>query len=543
MLKPKDYSKRLCAHDLELWPADDAEKKEISIRLDWLEAPFTSLSAAKTAIQLRQQLLADGFRHAVVLGMGGSSLAPEVYSELIKELKTSITQGLSVSILDSTSPEQVLEKREELPLNKSVFIVSSKSGTTSEMEACFNYFFAELMKSGTKEPEKHFIAITDPGTPLEALGKAKGFLKVINSNPNVGGRYSALIEFGIVPAVLAGLDGEKLLELAKKMSLMCEESSGNEVSPGVALGIKLGEAYQNGRDKLTIIADPALASIGSWIEQLIAESSGKNGKGILPVANEPITQPEKYSEDRFFVYLSQNDSQNPFVKELAALGHPVEKYEITDIYQIGAEFLRWEIATAVVCSIIGVNAFNQPNVQLSKSITKAMISEFKKEKTLKEGNSQFTDGNISIFGDLMIDGREGRISNILQKFIDQIDSKGFVAINAFIARNSSNENRLQKFRKKILEKTGKTTTLGFGPRFLHSTGQLHKGGKNNGLFILITADQIVDFPIPKEDMHFGTLLLAQALGDMHALQQQNRHVLRIHFHGDTFRETDLTTLV
>ncbi|MBM3137923.1 MAG: bifunctional transaldolase/phosoglucose isomerase, partial [Chloroflexi bacterium] len=371
-LNESSFIKRLCNHDVHLWPADKAGQEEIAIRLDWFESPIQDLDIVEQASTLRDELLQSGFTHAVVLGMGGSSLAPEVFGLFAKKL--GITGGLDLSILDSTSPDQVLSKRDEIPLEKTIFFVSSKSGGTSEMDACFRYFWKELEDRGVRNPGNHFIAITDPGTTLEKLATEKEFRKFFRANPNVGGRYSALIEFGLVPAVVAGIDGEKLLQTARDMMVNCMDLPGTITNPGILLGTLLTTAYAQGRDKLTIIADPTLDSIGAWIEQLIAESSGKDGKGILPVANEPLLDPQKYGGDRIFVYLNSDNEHHKFVQSLIDCGHPVVNFPIHNISQLGAEFYRWEMATAVACSIIGVNAFDQPNVQLSKSITKDMIS-------------------------------------------------------------------------------------------------------------------------------------------------------------------------
>ena len=540
-LQNTDFANRLCAHDVDLWPADEVGKEEIANRLDWLEAPIQDLRIIQQAAALREELIHAGFTHTVVLGMGGSSLAPEVFGKLARDY--GITGGLDLSILDSTSPVQVLAKRSEIPLDKIIFFVSSKSGGTSEMDASYRYFWHELEEIGVKTPGDHFIAITDPGTPLDMLANQKNFRKCFRANPNVGGRYSALIEFGLVPAVIAGIDGEKLLRTSRNMMVDCSNYKSSITNPGILLGTLLAAAYSVGRDKLTIIADNSLVPIGAWIEQLIAESSGKEGKGILPVADEPLMDPEKYGNDRFFVYLNSDNEYKQFVDSLITLDHPVVNLPIDDLYQLGAEFYRWEMATATACSIIGVNAFDQPNVQLSKSITKGMISEYKKNQVIREGEPMFSGNSISIFSEHLGLENLPNASFILREFLSLAGEESYIAINAFIDRNEINKSQLQFFRKKLMESTGLATTLGFGPRFLHSTGQLHKGGKNNGLFIIITVEACEDIDIPDEGMTFGKLLLAQAIGDMRALQQQNRRVLRLHFHGNDFGKDNLGELI
>lgn len=536
-----NINKRLCAHDVLLWPADEAGKAEIAVRLDWLEAPVTSRKIIEPALNLKGELEHNGFTHAVVLGMGGSSLAPEVFGKLTESLGAS--GGLKLTILDSTCPEQVFAVRKNIPLDKTIFFVSSKSGTTSEMDAGFRYFWEELKKAGQTAPQRHFVAISDPGTILEKLAKEKGFRRIFSANPNVGGRYSALIEFGLLPAVVAGVGISTLLDSAEDMMIPCFDGNGQILNPGVLLGIILAEAYATGRDKLTVLADSVVEPISAWIEQLIAESSGKNGKGILPVAGEPLLKPEKYGQDRLFVYLRSSGDKSEFAAELSSLGHPIIEFLIDNVDHLGAEFYRWEIATAVACSIIGVNAFDQPNVQLSKTITKEMIDEYKEKKRIDENGLIFKDDNFEIFSEVSELKDYTTPLLILKDFLGLANENGFISINAFVERDKENENTLKSFRKLLLETTGLTTTLGFGPRFLHSTGQLHKGGKNNGIFIVITTQPEIDLEIPGEDMTFGTLLKAQAIGDIRALQNQERRVLHLHFKGKKLNEINLSSLL
>jgi len=522
------FFQRFCARDVTLWAEKDAEKEEVAHRLDWLDAVNNGERTIQLAEALLDGLISEGFSHTVVLGMGGSSLAPEVFSKMFQNEELLRTNRLDLSILDTTNPEQIESKRRELPIEKTLFIVSSKSGGTSEVNALEAYFWNELERSGIEKPGIHFIAITDPFTSLEKKGKEKGYRQIIQANPNVGGRYSALIEFGLVPAVLMGIDCRKLLNQARKMELDCCDLQMVADNPGIILGKFLAEAYSSSRDKLTIIADPELEPLGSWIEQLIAESSGKNGKGILPIDLEPIQEPQFYGEDRVFVYFSKNGQHNAFLEQLALSGHPIITFGIKDPYDLGAELLKWEIATAVVCAKIGVNAFDQPNVQLSKSITQEMISEIKKNSGLMPQMPIFSSDDIEVFSENKALSKCQNNDEMISKFLGSITPGDFVAINAFVPRNTEFFSELQKFRKAIADHTNDATTLGFGPRFLHSTGQIHKGGKNNGLFLIITYEPKNDFDIPGEGMTFGTLQIAQAIGDMRALQQMNRRVLRIH---------------
>ena len=536
----KQFLQRFTARDVTLWADTDSDKEEVAHRLDWLDSANTSEKAIKIAEVLLDGLISEGFSHAVVLGMGGSSLAPEVFSKVFQKPEFRGENRLDLSILDTTNPEQIKTKRDALPIEKTLFIVSSKSGGTSEVNALEAYFWEELINSGIDKPGSHFIAITDPGTSLEKKGKEKGYRQVILANPNVGGRYSALIEFGLVPAALMGIDCRELLEQAMKMDITCGDASEN---PGVLLGGFLAEEYVAGRDKLTLLADPQLESLGSWIEQLIAESSGKNGKGILPIDLEPVQDPNFYGGDRVFVYFSNDGRQDHALEELAQSGHPTITFRIEDPYDLGAEFLKWETATAVTCAMIGVNAFDQPNVQLSKSITQRMITEIKLNSGLNEEKPIFRSDEVDVYGNDEALSKSQDISDLINIFLSESKPGDFIGINAFVTRNAGYFSGLQKFREALAIKNGLATTLGFGPRFLHSTGQIHKGGKNNGHFLIITEDHDDDIEIPGEGMSFGTLQVAQAIGDMSALQQMGRHVIRLHFKKGKLRPDILAELL
>jgi transaldolase/glucose-6-phosphate isomerase len=536
------FFQQFCSRDVSLWTEKDSEKEEVAQRLDWLDAAHSGSNIIQHAETLLDDLVKEGYTHVVVLGMGGSSLAPEVFSAIFCNHDDNEKIRLDLSILDTTNPDQILEKRKELPINQTLFIVSSKSGGTAEVNALEAYFWDELLKAGVKNPGNQFIAITDPGTSLEKKGKEKGYRQVIQANPNVGGRYSALIEFGLVPAVLMGIDGKRLLEQAKRMEIDRNLPQAAAMNSGVLLGLFLTASYMNGRDKLTIITDPELKSMGSWIEQLIAESSGKNDKGILPIDLEPLHDSKFYDKDRVFVYFSKNDFHKAFIENLKKSGCPIISFNLNDSYQLGAEFLRWEIATAIACSLIGVNAFDQPNVQLSKTITQQMIVEIKKNSGRIEQEPIFSFDEINVYGEKEPLESALNITEIFNQFLMPCMPGDFVAINAFVNRNPSCFFDLQELRRVISNKTNLATTIGFGPRFLHSTGQLQKGGKNNGHYLILTADSENDMEIPGEGMSFGTLQVAQAIGDMRALQQLNRHVLRLHFKKGKFNPTLLTKM-
>ena len=524
--------------DAALWTKETSEVDEVLHRLGWIDAPISSRAIVDEADNLLDELIKDGFTHALVLGMGGSSLASEVFSKVFKKEGKSSERGLALSILDSTDPIQIDEKTREIPIKKTLFIISSKSGTTAEVKALLAYFWKLAKEVKEKSPGEHFVVITDPGTPLEKLGLDKSFRKVFSSDPNVGGRYSALTAFGIVPLVLSGIDGHQFLNAANRMRMKCSRSSPIEKNPGFALGSVIAEAYFDDRDKVTILTDPVYNAFGSWLEQLIAESSGKSGKGILPIDREPIVPAVDYSNDRVFYYLRSSGKLDGLVDALVDLNHPVIVSYLDDKFDIAAEIYKWEIAIVAACSFIQVNPFNQPNVQESKLITHGMISGYKHNPILEEGSLLFSNSEYSIYGNAEKAQTEKEIT---EEFFT-VNAGDYISINAFLPRIEAYENMLQQLRKHLLSKYSVPVTLGFGPRFLHSTGQLHKGGKNNGLFLIISQDTPIDFEIPGEGMNFSVLEKAQALGDMQALEKNNRRVLRIHLKQKTLLENDLIEL-
>ena len=535
-LKSEEFPKKFFAPDTSLWTDNSSEAEEIKHRMGWIDAPVLSKDIVIKAEKLLGEIKSDGFSHALVLGMGGSSLAPEVFSSVFEN-----ESGIRLSILDSTDPIQIDEKTKEIPINKTLFIISSKSGSTVEIKTLFAYFWGLVEKTDKGRTGDHFIAITDPGTQLEDLGKEKKFRKIFKADPDVGGRYSALIAFGIVPAVLAGVDGDALLDSANKMRIKCGESIPIENNPGFNLGAILAEAYLAGSDKLTILADVPFRLFGSWLEQLIAESSGKTGKGILPIDNEPTLTAKEYSNDRIFYYLRSNGEFDDFVESLVENSYPVIVSPIENIYDLGEEIYKWEIAIVSACSIIDVNPFNQPNVQESKTIASEMIDAYKNNPVLTEKDILYSDSSYTVFGNFDKNIGEKSLKTIISQFLSP--AKGdYIAINAFLPRNDTYEEMLQQFREKILKRYSVPVTLGFGPRFLHSTGQLHKGGRNNGIFLIITQDSTVDLQIPDEGMSFSTLERAQALGDMKALEQNGRRVLRVHLRSHTLSFTDIDKL-
>jgi len=490
---------RLWAHDPTIWTTDPAGQAEVKIRLGWLTLPETMRPSLAEFQAMAAGIHVDGITKFLLLGMGGSSLSPEVLA---------LVFGVNnFAILDSTDPGQVREAMAAFPPAETPYIVSSKSGGTAEVMSVFENFWSLSDGNGS-----HFIAITDPGTSLEKLAQERGFRQVFNADPLVGGRYSALTAFGLVPAALMKLDLERILNRAGWMMRECAPDQPAARNPGLVLGAILGQAALAGRDKLTILADDVLAPAGAWLEQLMDESSGKLDKGILIVDGEAQHAPAFYGKDRIFAYLRLDGQHGAFAAALRAAGQPVLEFRLSGRYDLFAEMYRWEVATAIACAEIGVNAFDQPDVQIAKDIAKKKIAEYREKGKL--GSGTFI--------------RAADAPAALKEFLAQARPGDYLAINAYLRRNPAMNAALQELRQKLGAKTGLPTTLGFGPRFLHSTGQLHKGGANNGLFLQITAETAHDLDIPGQGMTFGTLQLAQALGDYDALAARGRRILRVH---------------
>jgi transaldolase/glucose-6-phosphate isomerase len=519
---------RFWKQDPSLWANDPAGQYEVTIRMGWLDSTDKARKKLKEYEAFAKEIRKAKIDRVLVLGMGGSSLTAEMFSSLFPSLPAPLPpgegrrgEGIRLAILDSTDPAQVASAAEQFPPEKSLYIVASKSGGTAEVMAAFDYFWKLSKRDGS-----HFVAITDPGTSLEALARKRGFRKIFSADPMVGGRYSALTDFGLVPAALLGIDLPRLLDRADWMRNQCSENCPAARDPGLALGAVLGEAALGGRDKLTVLADAPLAAFAGWIEQIVAESSGKDGKGILPVPLEPVGSPVVYGDDRIFVYLRQTGEFDEAVSKLNAAGHPVIQFPIANFYDIGAEIFRWEIATAIACSILGVNAFDQPNVESSKKITKAKIAEYQKKGRLREGKPSWKKDGVLVFSSTAVTGAS--LKSVLNGFLKKAKKGGYIAVNAYLPRNAENIEMLQKLRVAIRAKTGNAVTAGFGPRFQHSTGQFHKGGPKNALFLVVTAEPEKDIAIPAQGLTFGALIRAQALGDYEALIEAKRKAIRIH---------------
>jgi len=520
------YVGSLFDHEPSFWTADESGYEEIRERLGWLSLPGQQFGVIEELTTFKEKLLAEGYEYAFVLGMGGSSLAPEVMSQAIAPVSG---KGLKLQIIDTTSPDEIAFRLRGIDLKRTLFIVSSKSGGTSETTSAFKYFWAELEKIDPENVGKHFVAITDPNTSLQDLAYRKDFRKVFNARPDVGGRYSVFTHFGLVPAAVMGIDLLKLLGQGNTSDLQSRKNVPYPANPNLMLGLVLGEAAKHGKDKLTFIAEGFSSSLVPWLEQLIAESSGKEGKGILPIENEPVLLGQSYPEDRIFVYFKTDGSKAWLAEEQKVTGHVVITIAIPDPYALAREFYRWEYATAIACAVLQVNAFDQPNVQLSKTIAKEVINSYQKNGKLEDGEPIWENDQAVVFGFRYEDAlKENDLESLLLAYAKSIPQNGYVVLSGFIPRLEENFEFLQALREKILNTVNKATTLGFGPRFLHSTGQLHKGGQPGGLFIHFTKDAELDFEIPSEGMSFGTLQRAQALGDLQALVQKDRVALRVH---------------
>jgi transaldolase / glucose-6-phosphate isomerase len=512
---------RLWAKDGSLWAASGKPADEVAAWLGWLDLPDAMAERAGELEHLARDVREDGYRRAAVLGMGGSSLAPELFSRVFGSV-----DGLEVRILDSTHPDVVRAFRSWATSQRTLFCLSSKSGSTTEPNA-FQAAMAEMA------PALDFIAITDPGTSLAELARVQEFRAIIEAPRDVGGRYSALSVFGLVPAALAGVDVRGLLERAQRMAAACRTGDA-AANPGLVLGAAIGEAALAGRDKLTILVAPRLASFGDWAEQLVAESTGKAGKGIVPVVGEPIGAPEDYGDDRFFVAMTLAGEPSAELEDLARrlvdLGHPVRRIELADSLDIGAEFVRWEVATAAAGVVLGIDPFDQPNVQESKDATKELLAAFRAGGSLPQPAPMVSEQGIAVTADpaalgdtpVSVDGAVAQLIGLARP------GRDYVGILAYLPPEAPIAERLQRIRGRIRDALGVATTLGFGPRFLHSTGQLHKGGPDGGVFLQVTDDPAKDLPIPGWEESFGTLVAAQALGDLTALQRHGRRVLRLH---------------
>jgi transaldolase/glucose-6-phosphate isomerase len=535
--------RRLWAQDATLWTSADENKW-----LDWLGITEDQLAHIEHLNQLAQEVQNLEFTHALLLGMGGSSLCPEVM-----KLTFGKTEGFpELLVLDSTDPAQIQAIEHQIDLTRTLFIVSSKSGSTLEPNIFKQYFFDRVQQIlGAESAGNRFIAVTDPGSKLQHIAEDDDFHRIFFGVPGIGGRYSALSNFGMVPAAAMGVDVAKFLNLAEVMVHSCASSVPATENPGVVLGNILGVLANQGRDKVTLIASPGIADLGAWLEQLLAESTGKDGKGLIPVDREPLGDPSVYGSDRIFAYIrleSQPDSaQDAAVAALERAGQPVIHISVVDRYQIGQEFFRWEIATAVAGSIIGINAFDQPDVEASKIVTRQLTTEYEKSGTLPSETAIVVEGGIQLFTDSknaaalsQAAGNEQSLVGYLKAHLNRLQAGDYLALLAYIDRNDTHQTQLQAIRETIRDAKKVATCLGFGPRFLHSTGQAYKGGPNSGVFLQITCDDTTDIPVPQQKYTFGVVKSAQARGDFQVLAERDRRALRVHLGQDV--QAGLATL-
>jgi transaldolase/glucose-6-phosphate isomerase len=523
--------RRLWQRDASLWTNSDEAQW-----LGWLDITEKQLANVGEFQKLADEIRKENFSDILLLGMGGSSLCPEVLEKTYGQIK-----GFPrLHVLDSTDPAQVKAFEKKVDLSKTLFIVSSKSGSTLEPNIFKQYFFDRLKQAiGADKAGSRFIAITDPGSKLEKEAQSDHFRQIFHGLPSIGGRYSALSNFGIVPAAVMGLDVQKFLDATEEMVQACAASVPVEKNPGVMLGIVLGTATKTGRDKVTIIASPAISDLGAWLEQLLAESTGKQGQGIIPVDRERLASAEAYGNDRVFAYLrfesAPDADQDAKVAALEKAGQPVIRIAVQDTYDLGQEFFRWEIATAVAGSIIGINAFNQPDVEASKIETRKLTDQYEKSGSLPAEQPIFEQNGINLFTDsknASALGKSNSLAGFLKAHLGRIKSGDYFAVLGFIEMNDEHEAALQKIRHTVRDSRHVPTCLGFGPRFLHSTGQAYKGGPNSGVFLQVTCDDDADLQVPGQKYTFGIVKAAQARGDFQVLADRGRRALRVHLGKD-----------
>ena len=524
---------RLWQHDASLWTGDDEAKW-----LGWLDVVEEQIANPVELRNFAKEVWSAGFKDILLLGMGGSSLCPEV----LRMTYGKIAGYPDLHVLDSSDPAQVKAFENKIDIGRTLFIVSSKSGSTLEPNIFKQYFFERTKQVvGADKAGSHFLAITDPGSKMQQVAEGDRFRHIFFGKPSIGGRYSALSHFGMVPAAAIGVDTKKFLDRAQEMVRACGPSAPVEANPGAVLGIILGTATRSGRDKVTIITSPDISDLGAWLEQLLAESTGKVGKGIIPVDREELAAPEVYGDDRVFAYIhTQHATDVRIDTKVAALeeaGHAVLRIAMSDIYDLGAEFFCWEIATAVAGSIIGINAFNQPDVEASKIATRNLTSAYEKTGSLPAEQPIVEDGGINLFTDeknaaelAKAAGGDKSLAGYLKAHLDRISAGDYFAVLGFIQMNEEHEKKLQAIRHAVRDKKHVATCLGFGPRFLHSTGQAYKGGPNSGVFLQITCDDTVELPVPGQKYTFGVVKAAQARGDFQVLVERGRRALRVHLH-------------
>jgi len=507
-LEHRQVISRIWSGDHTVWKRDPTE---ISNRLGWLTVTDVMLEQAPVMQALARGVRDGGYRHVVLMGMGGSNLGPEV----LRQTFGSAPGYPELIVLDSTAPAWVQSVAEAIGPARTLFLVSSKSGSTTEPNMFYVYFRDLVERAAGKDGAgRHLIAITDARTPLDKLAVEQGFRQVFANPTEIGGRYSVLSYFGLVSAALIGLDLDRLIGRADRMREESAPAVPAHENPGGWLGAVMGVLAQRGRDKLTLVTSPSISSFGLWVEQLIAESTGKEGMGIVPVAGEPLGAPNYYGDDRVFVYLrlygDDNDESDKAVGAIQVSGQPVVRLDLRDVYDIGAEFFRWEMATTIAGSILGINPFDQPNMQAAKDMTENVLGQFERSGQLPAMKETAS----------------------LDKLLSQAGPGDYLAIMVYIRQTPAIDQALDALRRGVMETHRIATTMGYGPRFLHSTGQLHKGGPGSGLFLQLTGDHVQDLAIPNDPFTFGVLTDVQAVGDLQALRTSGRRSVRVNLGSD-----------
>ncbi len=521
---------RLWQRDASLWTNQDEAKW-----LGWLDIVNGTARVSPELEAFLRDIDQERFPHALLLGMGGSSLCPEVMAQTFGPVKGKP----ELLVLDSTDPVQVLSFRKRIDPARTLFIVSSKSGSTLEPNILFQYFWAETVKAiGQEKAGRHFVAITDPGSKMEQVAKEHRFRAIFPGRPSIGGRYSALSNFGMVPAGVMGVDLPRFLGSTLTMVEACAGSVPASKNPGGILGAVLGTLGNAGRNKVTLVTSPGIGDVGAWLEQLLAESTGKQGKGLIPVDREALASPESYGQDRVFAYLrlesAPDTAQDRAVDALAKAGQPVVRISVEEPYVLGQEFFRWEIATAVAGSVLGIDPFDQPDVEASKIETRKLTEAYEKTGSLPDEQPFLEDGPVALFADpanaMALQGSK-TFSVVLRKHLGRLGAGDYLGLLAYVPMTLENEAVLQAARIRVRDAKKVATCLGFGPRFLHSTGQAYKGGPNQGVFLQVTCDDAVQLPVPGQKYTFGVVKAAQARGDFEVLAAGKRRALRVHLRG------------
>ena len=526
---------KLWDKDPSLWTGTDEGSW-----LGWLDIVNEQLEHIDTLEQAGHAIAQAGFTHILLLGMGGSSLCPEVFT---RTFSTEVGAP-KLHVLDSTDPSQIAAVEAKLDLARTKVIVASKSGSTLEPNILKQYFFDRIKQ--VVKPNNvgtHFIAVTDPGSNMQAVAERDQFDVIFYGVPSIGGRYSALSNFGMIPATGMGMDIRKLLTYAKNMVERCGPTVTPKFNPGVMLGTVIGVCAKAGQDKLTIVTSPLLSTFGGWLEQLLAESTGKEGQGTIPIDLEQCGHPDVYGNDRLFVYITlagdKNAQQDAAINQLQAAGHPIIRIALDDRYQLGSEMFRWEMATAVAGAVLGINPFNQPDVEASKLATRALTTEYETTGSLPPDTPLFEDADIKVFTDARnakalgdIAGSDKTLLGYLKAHLSTIQAGDYFGLLAYIHMNETHHEPLNSMRHLIRDTKKVATCLEYGPRFLHSTGQLYKGGPNSGVFVQITCDDANDLKVPDQTYTFGTVKAAQARGDFQVLSERGRRALRLHLGTD-----------